>query len=141
MKRNPKFKPENMVAYVLRPNELPRLKEVGGLGCAHAFHAGNQIARYMIGPKTQAKLMVKAYLGHPDAAWFNTAITLAAPKKKIEAIVRMAQKLGYPADKVVDPTYPVGDGFTVKAMTMGWLIGPRDDEEFRLLTAAFKLAD
>ncbi|MFA5490059.1 MAG: hypothetical protein WC284_12700, partial [Candidimonas sp.] len=104
---------------------------------AHGFHAGNQLQKYT------DNQIVQDYLSDGNvngADFFNIAIAISVPEDAIKAIVNMSQKAGYVGDIVVDPTYPVGDGITVEMLTMGWVIGDRDDWNFRILVDGFDLA-
>lgn len=169
IKPNPDRQPGDLVVYGLIPTDLPSLRDIGagggvGKSGAHALHAGHQMLKYC------EHADVKAYIADGrkhDADTFNTAITLDATTAQIDTIVEMAQKLGYVADKVVDPTYPwivdvetarhMGDDCTVvwdivikddkmlvlrEATTFGWLLGDKGtDPIFRALVGALKLAE
>jgi hypothetical protein len=155
-----------LVIYGLVPTDIPSLREPNGPGrggkvAAHALHAGNQILKY-----SKHKL-VKAYIEDglkQGADYFNTCITLDCTSKQLETAVKMANRLGYVADKVEDPTYPffvsvevaklLGADCTViwetanagqvlvtrKQVTFGWVLGDKNDPVFRAMFANFKLA-
>lgn len=170
IKPNPDRQPGDLVIYGLIPTDLLSLREPNGKGtshggklAAHAQHAGVQILKYADHPDVKA--YIKDGQAH-GADHFNTTITLDATLRQIDTIVDMAQKLGYVADKVVDPTYPwfvdaetarflhpscevlwdVTDGDRVlvlrTATTFGWLLGDKgNDPVFRALVGALTLAE
>lgn len=160
----------DIVIYGLIPTDLPSLREPnghrgskGGKVAAHAHHAGVQILKYANHPDVKA--YIKDGLLH-GADHFNTTITLDATSDQIDTIIKMAQELGYVADKVSDPSYPwfvnkedahflnedctviwdvtKGDKVLVLryATTFGWLLGDKtNDPVFRALVGALKLAE
>ncbi len=167
IKPNPNRKPGDLVVYGLIPSDLPSLKDIGVAGGfgkvgAHGIHAGHQMLKYC------EHADVKTYItdGRKHGAdTFNTVIALDATTSQVDTIVSLAQKLGYVADKVVDPTYPwfvnpedarlmdctctvewdvIRDGKVLvmrEATTFGWLLGDKkNDPVFCGLVGALHLA-
>jgi hypothetical protein len=169
IKSNPNRQSGDLIIYGLIPNDLISLREPNGYGSkggkvgAHAHHAGVQILKYANHPDVKA--YIKDGLEH-GADHFNTTITLDATTKQIDTIIEMAQRFGYVADKVVDPSYPffvdretahllddrcivVWDVtqdnkvlVTRNQTTFGWLLGDKtNDSIFRALVGALRLAE
>jgi len=144
----------DMVCYIFSRSDLHSM--TSGKEMAHAHHAGCQLIKYYNHPD------VKDYIKYgldQGADYFNTTICVEANKETIEIVIDMAKKLGFLADKVVDPTYPYfADKETVLALggtpfkeygekvlmlreelTFGWILGDKNDPIFNSLTARFPL--
>lgn len=102
-----------------------------GKGMAQAHHAGFQMAmKYHDHPD------VINYMNFTDdngvfADKFGPTIVLESLKKndvvtQIRNVVDLAKRFNLVSDIVVDPTYPVADGFLVEAVTCGYVLAEHD---------------
>ena len=129
------------VVYLLSRSDMKTM--TAGKELAHANHAGVQMtAKYFKHKDVQEYINQGLDQG---ADHFNTTITLEAPLKQIKSIVTKAKKIGYVSDLVIDPTYPYfsHDGVVCigKELTMGWLLGDKNDKKFRNLVSGLKLKE
>lgn len=94
-------------AYLLMRNDLPSLTP--GKAMAHAFHAGNQMARFPGKPDSLALQMVSQYFSEgvsAQAYGFSTCICLSATRDEMFAQTSIARDRGWPYGVVHDPSYP-----------------------------------
>lgn len=101
---------KDLYAYCLVRTDLPSLG--AGKAIAHGMHAGNQLTwREVVVPMKAGKDVDPDVIAwHEMADGFGTAIALGDKNqidlKTLNAVIDAAQKLGFVADVVVDPTYP-----------------------------------
>ncbi len=100
-------KPKDLYLYVLVRTDMPSLGK--GKACAHSAHAGNQFTfEHYVEPLEAAvdvDVDVKAW--HRQARGFGTTIALDVPYfDTFKGVVVAAQKMGFKANTVLDPTYP-----------------------------------
>lgn len=104
--------------YILMRTDLESMN--AGKAMAQAAHAANAFTADMdkmirgegpsISPNAGAYLNWKGQTSQN----FGTTITLAVPSEEVMYdMVAISQALGYPADVIHDPTYPVRDGAVV----------------------------
>lgn len=150
------IKSRNLVVYLLSRNDLSSM--TAGKELAQAQHAGVQMAAKYHNHKD-----VKEYLANgirDGADHFNTTVTLETDHFMIRDIVQLAQKLGYAADFVNDPTYPFVVDYEIARvynipwvkslddnkvmatrpeLTLGWLLGNKEDPNFTKLVEGLEL--
>ena len=101
---------KDLYAYCLVRTDLPSLG--AGKAIAHAMHAGNQMTwREVVMPMSKGEEPNADVMEwHRSAGGFGTTIALGDKNqldfKTINAVIDAAEKLGFVAGKVVDPTYP-----------------------------------
>lgn len=101
---------KELYAYLLVRTDLPSLGR--GKAHAHAMHAGNQLTWREVYQvfKSGKDVDPDVLAWHESANGFGTTIALGDKNQldlaTVNAIVDAAKKLGFVADKVVDPTYP-----------------------------------
>ena len=100
-------KKREIYLYVLVRTDMPSLGK--GKACAHSTHAGNQFTfEHYVEPLEAGEpvdQMVKDW--HREARGFGSTIALDVPYvDTYRAVVTAAQKMGFKANTVIDPTYP-----------------------------------
>jgi peptidyl-tRNA hydrolase len=140
------------VLYILMRNDLASLNP--GKAMAQASHASNAFVRkfheYM--QRLNATADQKAVdLNTAFYEWenstvqgFGTVLVLEGNMNDIDSTVYMFQKLGYVADLIHDPTYPIVDGSVVHYIPINtcayvFVQNKEDDDIARILLQKFPL--
>lgn len=146
------------VLYILMRTDLDSMNS--GKGMAQASHASNAFVKVM----NDNKLMSgdKALAGdvafidenatssmHLFERWstettqgFGTVLVLGVNELEMRTAVTMANRLGYTADVLHDPTYPVRDGeicHTLPLDTCAYVFGDKNDPMLSALLGNFNL--
>lgn len=129
--------------YILMRNDVKSMN--AGKGMAQAAHAANAFQTHMIYLENQLQKgifneqvdmkynynLLKRYDNWIEqGGTFGTTITLATDGTGLEYTVHNAKKLGFVADLVVDPSYPVRDGrvtHLVEFVTCGYVFAPNPE--------------
>lgn len=116
---------EEVQVVLLYNGDRPRLRHIGGLGNAHAHHAGVQLAA-----RRDRHPLIEAVVEEAAArplGYFDQIACRAAREETMKLFLEAADVLDVPAGLVVDPSYPVMDGFTVECPTAAWAVIPHGD--------------
>lgn len=116
--------------YVLMRTDLPDY--VAGKSMAQANHAGTLFMRDMFvyepsGPDDRMKDYFQDWL--TEAEGFGTCIVLGCTLSTLETRMWVAQGAGLPHGLILDPTYPIRDGYNVQTLpvtTCGYVFGPKE---------------
>lgn len=137
--------------YILMRTDMDSLKD--GKSDAHAGHAASAFANFYYGQKIEQIMRSKQPV-HRDTegmeAWhvatpqgFGTKLSMAADEFAMRKVVENAQKLGFQAEVVHDPEYPLLDGDTVHLIpldTCGYVFVPdKDDPIAKMLLGGLRL--
>ena len=117
---------EDFYLYILMRNDMDSLS--GGKSVAQGAHAANMFTKYMEKHNSQYHKEYKKWLG---GRGYGTTITLSADEEEINQVMSLAVEDSYPADTVIDETYPLKDGKVTHyfpCMTCAYIFAPRRDE-------------
>jgi len=117
-----------------------------GKGTAQAAHAANQFTwDHVINSSIEGKSIDPAVLDWcREARGFGTTIALDAPNLQVMAeAVELAKALGFAAELVADPEYPLVDGnafhIIPNVTTTAYVFGDKD--KLKIILQDFKLLD
>lgn len=146
------------VLYILMRTDLDSMNP--GKGMAQASHASNafvydELKRWAEHPvktgweKFKMFLGLKIFVDDDFLKWvnetkqgFGTALVLGVDEKQMRAAVDAAKILGFTADVVHDPTYPLRDGeFThfIPLDTCAYIFGDKNDPMLEAVVGHFEL--
>ena len=109
---------DSVYLYVLMRNDLDSLIKNPGKMAAQSTHAANKCI--FDGRKKENKELISLIdeWENQTNQGFGTCIVLAVKEKQMRDITAMAKELGYHADIVNDPTYPLQDGDTLHLISL-----------------------
>ena len=120
--------------YILMRDDLDSMN--AGKGMAQACHAANAFA-----VRARQDKGYKAWAAETSQS-FGTTITLAVNAQQLYSAVAVAEKLGFMAEVIHDPTYPLVDEVVhlLPMDTCGYVFVPdKDDPVARMLLGRFSL--
>lgn len=126
------------VLYILIRDDLDSMNP--GKGMAQASHAASAFALAMTSDSDNQDYQNWV---NETKQGFGTVLTLATNKRKMSAVVQVANACGFIADVIHDPTYPLVDGKTVHVMPLDTcayvFVGDKDDPMARAILGNFSL--
>lgn len=141
----------NPVLYILMRTDMESLNP--GKAMAQAAHAGNaletrcnrEVQVGLLEGNLSAEMLGDAYCAwkHQTSQGFGTTIVLGGSMSLISMDVKRLQGLGYLADIVHDPSYPIRDGDVTHLIpldTCAYVFAPdKDDPMIRMSLSSYGL--
>ncbi len=131
------------VLYILMRTDLDSMNS--GKGMAQASHASNAFVKAVTPDMTQAIIKVDHLFNKWQAETtqgFGTVLVLGVNELEMRTAVTMAARLGFVADVLHDPTYPVRDGEICHSLpldTCAYVFGDKNDPILSALLGNFNL--
>lgn len=120
--------------------DRPRLFHGSGLANAHAHHAGVQfVSMFDYGFNTSKRIsMAQNFLNETFdekniSNYHHKVDCQSVSEETMHLLVERARAMELNANIVIDPTYPVMDGFTVECPTMAWYLVENNSEKAQSL--------
>ena len=131
------------VLYILMRTDLDSMNS--GKGMAQASHASNAFVKAMQPDMTKAVIKVDHLFNKWEdetSQGFGTVLVLGVNELEMRTAVTMTSRLGFAADVIHDPTYPVRDGeicHTLPLDTCAYVFGDKNDPVLSALLGNFNL--
>lgn len=132
------------VLYILMRTDLDSMNS--GKGMAQASHASNAFVHAMTPGSLDKAVTSKNILFEKWTAstvqGFGTVLVLGVNELEMRTAVSMAMRLGFVADVIHDPTYPVRDGEICHMLpldTCAYVFGDKNDPVLSALLGNFNL--
>ncbi len=125
------------VLYILMRTDLASMNS--GKACAQASHAASAFALAMT--DSHADPLYKKWFQETNQG-FGTVLVLGVTEAQMQTAVVIGSKLGFVADVIHDPTYPIVDGEMVHYIpldTCAYIFGDKNDLMLGAIIGCFQL--
>lgn len=128
------------VLYILVRDDMDSMN--AGKGMAQASHASNAFVKAMqsVGTRKMDPLFIQ--WENSTTQGFGTVLTLAVNETEMRTAVDVGKALGFAAEVIHDPTYPVRDGEVTHFLpidTCAYIFGDKNDPTLEAVVGNFPL--
>ena len=129
------------VLYVFVRNDLDSMNP--GKAEAHSGHAASAFAKWWYTGKHNSEYTELGRLWHDTTKQgFGTQINLDANYEQMKYVIDLAKRVGFVAEMVHDPEYPIKDGEVTHVLPMdtaAYVFGVKNDPGFNGFLQCFEL--